>query len=69
MPSENFNREYTDRLTWIKYQEGYVRSDGEVLPRHEPSVEGITLTTRICVYVLMVASNIFSVWLENRESI
>lgn len=64
MPSENFNREYTDRTTWIKYQEGYLRGDGVDLPGHDPTTEGITLMTHFFVYVVMVASNVFSVWLE-----
>ena len=64
MPNENFNRQYTDRTTWIKYQSGFERDDGTVLPRNEPTAEGISPITLSFVYLVMVGSSASSIWLE-----
>ena len=66
MPNENFNRKYTDRITWIRYQTGLVR-DGTRLPSHEPSVEGISWSTLFLIYIIMIASNVLSILVEAKK--
>ena len=60
MASENFNRPDTDRYTWIMYHQDD--------PGRASSSGGITLGTRIGIWILISLSVPISVFLEHRAS-